>query len=264
MIHRFVPRGIAPPTYRRTVPQWLRALSDPPPVFDDDEAYELIAHIRNTGQLGSGEIREVDSWYGRPWASATVAAPVSKDASERTNAEIRAAMAVEEARAEAQAKARREQFAKELVQLRKQVAKRKAERDERDRRRREHERAQWEAAREYERLQLERQREQARRDREWNEATAKADAELAAKILAKQRVQQAEDMAHRQRAPDPNIVLKLAHEHRKAEILRALEALRQQGVRDIRVGDLMRVIGCSDEAEIHRCVQELGLAWRPG
>jgi hypothetical protein len=265
MIYRFVPRGIAPPTYRRTMPQWLRALSDPPPVFyDDDEAYELIAHIRNTGQVGSGEIREIDSCYGRPWASATEAAPVSKDASTRIDAEIRAAMAAEEARTEAQAKIRREQFAKELVRLRRQAAKRKAERDERERRRREHERAQWEAQREYERLQLERQREQARRDREWTEATAKADAEQAAKILAAQRKRQAEDMVHQQRAPDPRIVAKLAHEHRKADILRALERLRAQGMRDVRVGDLMRVIDCSDEAEIYRCVQELGLAWRPG
>jgi hypothetical protein len=173
-------------------------------------------------------------------------------------------MAAEEARVEAQAKLRREQFAKELAQLRKQAAARKAERDERDRRRREHDRAQWEAQREYERLHLERQREQAQRDREWNEATAKADAELAAKILAEQRARQAEDAVHGARAPDPRIVAKLAHEHRKAEICRALDRLREQGVTDIRVGDLMRVINCRDESEIYQCVKELGLAWRPG
>jgi hypothetical protein len=257
--YRFVAQPRAP-IYRRTTPQWLRALSDPPPVFDDDQDYELIAHIRHTGQVGYGEIREIDSLFGRSWPGANVAPPVSKDASTRTDAATRAAMAAEEA----QAKIRRQTYAKELARLHKLAAKRNAEREERKRRRHEREVAEWEAQREYTRLQLERQREEARRDREWNEATAKADAEQAAKILAEQRQHHAEDMAHRQRAPDPRIVAKIAHENRKAEICRALEALRLQGVRDIRVGDLMRVIGCRDEDEIYRCVQELGLAWRPG
>lgn len=227
--------------WKHTAPPWLRALSDPEPQLEPDDA-ALIEHIRHTGQLASGEIREIDSLHWRPLAT-RASAPVSRDASQRLNAATRAAIEAEDA---ARA-ARHAQYERELAAARKRAEKRRAEYEDRIRRRAEKARAQWTAQREYEQVLAARAREQARRDREWDDATRKADAAEAARILAGHHALQ-----------------KVAHEQRKQRIAVVLDKLREQKIADIRVGDLMLAVGCSDEAEFYRCVQELGLQWRPG
>jgi hypothetical protein len=267
------------PRWRPAAAPWLRALSDPPVKLDEDD-WPLIEHIRTTGQLGSGSVLDEDSLFNRPWPTrSNFSLPVSKDASERANAEARARADAEQALSAERVRLYRQHTAKDIAQARQRAEHARAERDRRRRERDETWRMQREMDQEHARLRRERATEQERRDAEWDRATPSVQLkpaifqnagaqDHAVSTAIFQRNEAAIDRHQAaQRAAwlfDPAMVAKLEHEHRKMKIQRLLNFLTTiPGQRQIRIGDVMDMIGCQDDAEMQRCITELGLSWSP-
>jgi hypothetical protein len=246
------------PRWRPAAAPWLRALSDPPVKLDEDD-WPLIEHIRSTGQLGSGSMLDEDSLFNRPWPTrSNFSLPVSKDASERANAEARARADAEQAKSAEQVRLYRQRTAKDIAQARERAEHARAERDRRRRERDEMWRTQREMEQEHARLRRERATEQERRDAEWDRSSR--DLQFKASEAVVDRHQAAQRAAW---LFDPLMVAKLEHEHRKMKIQRTLNYLSAGGAREIRIGEVMDMIDCQDVDEMQRCITELGLSWRP-
>jgi hypothetical protein len=246
------------PRWRAAPPPWLRALSDPPAKIDEDD-WPLIEHIRTTGQLGSGSMLDEDSLFSRPWPTRSAfSLPVSKDASQRANAEARARADAEQAKSQERVRQYREHTAKDIAQARERAERARAERDRRQRERDELWRTRRDMDQEHARLRRERATEQVRRDAEWNRA--ERDAQFKAGEAIIDRHQAAIRAAW---LFDPAMVARLDHEHRKMKLQRALNYLTEARVPQVKIGDVMDMIGCQDVDEMQRCITELGMTWRP-
>ena len=133
--------------------------------------WDLIEHVRTTGQINSGDIREYDP-FARPgfgtgitWGNKSATA---EDLARQRERDVERAQRLKQELAELRAYvARRKQTAEEVAHNRLLAEERRAIRAQRKRDRLEREFARKRMQLEYEQLRQERIAEQARRDAEW-------------------------------------------------------------------------------------------------
>lgn len=153
---KFRPRNLSVPP---APPQWLFALSDPPPKLDDDE-WDLVEHVRIKGQINDGAPIHYESWFGPPVYSAWHSL-IDNNAGERTVAE-------------AQNQERRQELQRQIDEALKRAVLRKEQREQFKRDHYEKWFAQKREQDEARQLRRDREDEQRRRDEEWEAAEVDA------------------------------------------------------------------------------------------